>query len=216
MVRAATPDVAVTPDLVEMGVTENTDKKGVEATTTPSPSAATAAKTAPAERGDSGDSGDSLDASSPPAGPITPESFSSSSDNNNDDDVDDDDDANGGRSRSATPPYATTTTTTATTAPFPSRLMAVHAAADRVREAVASATVTVASGVGSSGGEPTIAKEHWVPDKAVTHCYNERCGAEFKLMVGPTFFLWAQKKQKLSSRPLFELVPSPPFTSGTA
>ena len=74
--------------------------------------------------------------------------------------------------------------------------MAVHAAADRVREAVASATVTVASGVGSSGGEPTIAKEHWVPDKAVTHCYNESCGAEFKLMVGPTFFFVGTKKTK--------------------
>ena len=182
MVRAATPDVAVTPDL-EMGVTKNT-KKGVEATaTTPSPSSATAAKTAAAERGDSGDS---LDASSPPAGPDTPESSSSSSHNN-----DDDDDDNGGRSRSATPPHATTTTT-ATTASFPRRLMVVHAAADRVREAVASATVTVTSGVGSSGGEPTIAKQHWVPDKAVTHCYNEGCGAEFKLMAGRRFLFGPQ------------------------
>lgn len=65
----------------------------------------------------------------------------------------------------------------------------VVVAADRVREVVAMGTSygqTVTASVASSGGSemPAIPRDHWVPDKAVSHCYNDAtCGAEFTLMV---------------------------------
>ena len=78
---------------------------------------------------------------------------------------------------------------------FPLRLLAVPAAAaGRVREVVGV--------VGSSGGvDNAIVKEHWVPDNAVTHCHNETCGVEFKLMVRrPVSYTHLRAHETLRSR----------------